>query len=89
MCFWWCASSIVFGLHVVTIGGLWGCVQTSIMTEGFRSLGEGEAVEYFVETGSDGRTKAVQVTGPGGSPPQVHPLHNCYLVRIEVDACCH
>eukprot|EP00884_Botryococcus_braunii_P009325 jgi/Botrbrau1/18394/Bobra.0776s0001.4 len=44
--------------------------QTSIMTEGFRSLGEGEAVEYFVETGSDGRTKAVQVTGPGGSPPQ-------------------
>lgn len=46
-------------------------VQTSIQTEGFRSLAEGEPVEYFLEAGDDGRTKAVQVTGPGGAPPQV------------------
>ena len=46
-------------------------VQTSIQTEGFRSLAEGEPVEYFLEAGDDGRTKAVQVTGPNGAPPQV------------------
>lgn len=45
--------------------------QTSIITEGFRSLAEGEPVEFYVESGDDGRTKAVQVTGPAGAPPQV------------------
>ncbi|DBA89423.1 hypothetical protein WJX77_007991 [Trebouxia sp. C0004] len=44
--------------------------QTSIQTEGFRSLAEGEPVEYYLEAGDDGRTKAVQVTGPNGAPPQ-------------------
>ena len=46
-------------------------MQTSIQTEGFRSLAEGEPVEYYLEAGDDGRTKAVQVTGPNGAPPQV------------------
>lgn len=41
--------------------------QTSITAEGFRSLEDGESVEYTVETGSDGRTKALNVTGPGGA----------------------
>lgn len=51
------------------------CVtQTSIITEGFRSLAEGEPVEFYVESGDDGRTKAVQVTGPAGAPPQVQFL---------------
>ncbi|KAL3160227.1 hypothetical protein ABBQ32_010982 [Trebouxia sp. C0010 RCD-2024] len=44
--------------------------QTSIQTEGFRSLAEGEPVEYYLEAGDDGRTKAVSVTGPNGAPPQ-------------------
>ncbi|DBA82790.1 TPA: hypothetical protein ACH3X1_007016 [Trebouxia sp. C0004] len=44
--------------------------QTSIQTEGFRSLSEGEPVEDYLEAGDDGRTKAVQVTGPKGAPPQ-------------------
>lgn len=48
-------------------------LQTSIITDGFRSLAEGEQVEFYVESGDDGRTKAVQVTGPGGAPPQVFP----------------
>ncbi len=48
-------------------------LQTSIQTEGFRSLAEGEPVEYYLEAGDDGRTKAVQVTGPNGAPPQVGP----------------
>ena len=46
-------------------------LQTSIQTEGFRSLAEGEPVEFFLESGDDGRTKATQVTGPNGAPPQV------------------
>ncbi len=41
--------------------------QTSIHAEGFRSLREGEAVEYSVESSDDGRTKALEVTGPGGT----------------------
>jgi hypothetical protein len=31
-------------------------------------------VEFYVESGEDGRTKAVQVTGPGGAPPQASQL---------------
>ena len=45
--------------------------QTSIQTDGYRSLREGEEVEFNIETGDDGRTKAVNVTGPNGAPPQV------------------
>lgn len=49
-------------------------LQSSIDAEGFRSLREGEPVEFEVEEGEDGRTKAVHVTGPDGAPPQVIPL---------------
>ena len=44
--------------------------QSSIRTEGFRSLGDGEEVEYEVATGDDGRKKAVDVTGPNEGPIQ-------------------
>lgn len=44
--------------------------QSSIKSDGYRSLAENEEVEYEVETGDDGRTKAVDVTGPGGSNVQ-------------------
>ena len=54
-------------------------LQTSIQTEGFRSLAEGEPVEYYLEAGDDGRTKAVQVTGPAGAPPQVSLQYTLYL----------
>ncbi|KAK9164487.1 hypothetical protein Syun_005389 [Stephania yunnanensis] len=33
--------------------------QSSIKSEGYRSLAEGEAVEFLIEQGDDGRTKAV------------------------------
>ena len=46
-------------------------MQSSIHADGFRSLAEGEVVEFSVETGDDGRTKAVDVTGPEGNPVQV------------------
>eukprot|EP00070_Physeter_catodon_P036556 XP_028343450.1 glycine-rich protein 2-like [Physeter catodon] len=41
--------------------------QTDIHAEGFRNLAEGEAVEFQIQTASDGRQKAVHVTGPGGA----------------------
>mmetsp|Transcript_4123 Transcript_4123/g.11636 ORF Transcript_4123/g.11636 Transcript_4123/m.11636 type:complete len:143 (+) Transcript_4123:129-557(+) len=41
--------------------------QSEIHAEGFRSLDEGESVEYEVIQGQDGRLKAAQVTGPGGA----------------------
>lgn len=42
--------------------------QSGIRSEGFRSLADGEPVEFEVESGNDGRTKAVDVTGPDGAP---------------------
>ncbi|KAG8057933.1 hypothetical protein GUJ93_ZPchr0002g23777 [Zizania palustris] len=41
--------------------------QSSIKADGFRSLAEGEQVEFAVSESEDGRTKAVDVTGPDGS----------------------
>ncbi|KAL8460318.1 hypothetical protein ACS0TY_032022 [Phlomoides rotata] len=44
--------------------------QSAIKTDGFCSLGDGEAVEYVVEYGNDGRAKAANVTGPDGASVQ-------------------
>ncbi|KAL0454099.1 UNVERIFIED_CONTAM: Glycine-rich protein 2 [Sesamum latifolium] len=41
--------------------------QSAIKSEGFRSLGEGETVEFVVEYSDDGRLKAANVTGPDGA----------------------
>lgn len=47
--------------------------QTSIKAEGFRSLAEGEAVEYQLEVDGNGRSKAIHVTGPDGADVQGAP----------------
>ncbi|KAK3281285.1 hypothetical protein CYMTET_10917 [Cymbomonas tetramitiformis] len=47
--------------------------QSDLHAEGFRSLQEGEQVEFTVETGEDGRAKAVDVTGPSGAFVQGTP----------------
>ncbi|KAK8958724.1 Glycine-rich protein 2 [Platanthera guangdongensis] len=39
--------------------------QSSIKADGFKTLTDGEAVEFAISEGDDGRTKAVDVTGPG------------------------
>lgn len=45
--------------------------QNNINMEGFRSLADGEAVEFQIEQDpSSGKTKAVNVTGPSGAPPK-------------------
>jgi cold shock CspA family protein len=48
--------------------------QTSIKMEGFRSLADGEAVEYMVEIDQNGRKKAAAVTGPNGADVQGAPF---------------
>jgi cold shock CspA family protein len=48
--------------------------QTAINTEGFRSLADGEVVEYKVEDDGTGRKKAIDVTGPDGADVQGAPF---------------
>jgi len=47
--------------------------QSAIHSSGFRSLAEGEELEYDVEQGHDGRLKASNVTGPKGQHCQGTP----------------
>ncbi|KAA8496405.1 Cold shock domain-containing protein 4 [Porphyridium purpureum] len=48
--------------------------QSSIHAEGFRSLAEGEAVEFTVMVDDrSGKLKAINVTGPNGAPVQGQP----------------
>eukprot|EP00959_Pyramimonas_sp_CCMP1952_P425359 8910117-Pyramimonas_sp.AAC.1 len=63
----WFNSEKGFGFITPSDGGADLFVhQTSIHSEGFRSLDEGEEVEFrIIEEG--GRTKAVDVTGPQGA----------------------
>jgi len=50
--------------------------QTSIHAEGFRSLGEGEQVEYNTQTDEQNKIKAIDVTGPGGAHVKGAPKPN-------------
>jgi len=44
---------------------------SAIQMEGHKSLGDGEQVEFFVEQDPrTGKSRAINVTGPGGVPPQ-------------------
>jgi cold shock CspA family protein len=52
--------------------------QTNIVTDGFRSLAEGEQVEFVVDQSDDGRPKAIEVTGPGGANPQGAPRRESF-----------
>ena len=47
--------------------------QTEIKAEGFRSLADGESVEYIPVIDDSGRIKATKVTGPDGANVQVIP----------------
>jgi protein lin-28 len=48
--------------------------QTAIKSSGFRSLADGEPVEFVVETDANGRKKAASVTGPNGANVQGAPF---------------
>ncbi|KAM0962562.1 hypothetical protein ACFX13_022089 [Malus domestica] len=42
--------------------------QSSIRSNDFHTIMEGESVEFFIDFGDDSKTKAVDVTGPNGAP---------------------
>ncbi|KAJ8443609.1 hypothetical protein Cgig2_019591 [Carnegiea gigantea] len=44
--------------------------QSSIKSDGFRTLTEGATVEFTFAVGDDNKPKAIDVTGPNGSPIQ-------------------
>jgi len=73
VCKWWDNKK---GYGFITLDDGSGDVfvhQTNIQKEGFRSLADGEALEFNVET-VDGKRAAVNVTGPNGSPVQGAPF---------------
>jgi len=47
--------------------------QTEVYCEGYRSLAEGEPLEFDVQVQDDGRRKATNVTGPNGAPCKGQP----------------
>ena len=47
--------------------------HSSIHASGFRSLGDGESVEYEVVSEPNGKSKAIHVTGPDGNYVQGAP----------------
>mmetsp|Transcript_60832 Transcript_60832/g.94589 ORF Transcript_60832/g.94589 Transcript_60832/m.94589 type:complete len:151 (+) Transcript_60832:47-499(+) len=47
--------------------------QTAIHAEGFRSLAEGEEVEFYLKEGNNGKMAAADVTGPDGAYVQGAP----------------
>ena len=71
----WFSAQKGFGFIAPDLGGEDLFVhQTSIRSDGFRTLSEGQPVEFSVDYGEDGRAKAVEVAdigrshrpGPGG-----------------------
>ncbi|GFQ05475.1 glycine-rich protein 2 [Phtheirospermum japonicum] len=42
-------------------------INSAIKSDGFRSFGDGEAVEYSLEYGNDGRAKAANMNGSDGA----------------------
>ncbi|KAL5729287.1 hypothetical protein ACHQM5_002261 [Ranunculus cassubicifolius] len=61
--------------------------QSSIKAEGYRSLAEGEEVEFEVGSGEDGRKMAINVTGPGGSFVRGNTIRTVRPSVINV--CCY
>lgn len=57
------------GAHPASLSMSW--LQSNIETTGYRSLKEGEEVEFDLVVAEDGKKKAFRVTGPEGAPPQV------------------
>lgn len=57
--------------------------QTEIHKSGFRSLAQGEEVEFELETDSYDRTRAKNVTAPGGGEVQGEQFRRANTDRYE------
>merc|ERR1711879_1120353 len=64
----WFDAKKGFGFIAAEDGGDVFVHHTAVQKEGFRSLGEGEPVEFEIKE-DGGRKSAVNVTGPGGAEP--------------------
>eukprot|EP00382_Lankesteria_abbotti_P011104 CAMPEP_0113857946 /NCGR_PEP_ID=MMETSP0372-20130328/10764_1 /TAXON_ID=340204 /ORGANISM="Lankesteria abbotti" /LENGTH=143 /DNA_ID=CAMNT_0000834495 /DNA_START=51 /DNA_END=482 /DNA_ORIENTATION=- /assembly_acc=CAM_ASM_000359 len=63
----WFNSTKGFGFITTETGDDYFVHQSDIHAKGFRSLAEGEQVEFVVQHDQSGRQKAVEVTGPQGA----------------------
>jgi cold shock CspA family protein len=80
----WFNSEKGFGFITPTDGGeeLF-CHQSVIHAQGFRSLAEGEEVEFNVITDErSGKLKAVDVTGPNGDYVKGAPRRRMFALRL-------
>lgn len=62
---------MVHSFHCSSMEMLDAVVQSCILADGFRSLAEGEDVEFEITEDQTGRLRAVNVSGPGGAQPKV------------------
>jgi len=73
----WFNSQKGFGFLTPSNGGEDVFVHQSVIhANGFRSLAENEPVEFQIVTEESGRSKAINVTGPGGAVVQGAPRPN-------------
>ena len=59
-----------------TLAGTLSDLSSVCRAQGFRSLADGESVEFTPVEDSNGRRKATVVTGPGGSEVQGAPFRD-------------
>lgn len=64
----WFNSSKGFGYIVDDTGNEIFAHQSNIMADGYRTLGEGERVEFSIGIDTQDRRKAVKITGLNGGP---------------------
>ena len=59
--------------------------HSAIRSEGFRTLNEGQEVEFVIVTGENGREKAESITGPNGEKLLPEPKFQHYLSMKQND----
>ena len=78
-----------YGLPPYTVSylTLFIALQSCILADGFRSLAEGEDVEFEVTEDNNGRLRAVNVSGPDGAQPKVLFFHRLFHLFHSLLVC--